>query len=131
MPEGKPFIKSGQLFDCQNPFENLSNNDILFAEAMNEALRWHLSNCADYKAFLAENGLVSEKESYLPEQIPPLLTDLLNNYKLVSVGDKQIKYRIISNTNFDSSDNKLILDARSYKRLIKIYENIFNYLLIF
>ena len=127
MSEGKPFIKSGQLFERMNPFDEEQEVRTLFNDAMNEALRWHLSHCTDYKAFLAENGLVSEKESYLFEQIPPVLTDLLNNYKLVSVGDKQIKYRIISNTNFDSSDNKLILDARSYKRLLRIWENIFNY----
>ena len=78
MSEGKPFIKSGQLFDCQNPFDDLPNKDILFAEAMNEALHWHLSHCSDYKAFMAENGLVDDKELYLLEQIPPILIDVLN-----------------------------------------------------
>ena len=127
MPEGKPFIRSGELFDCINPFEKGESNDLLFKDAMNESLRWHLSHCADYRSFLAENGLISSNQIYSPEQIPPVLTDILNNYKLISVPEKQIKYKIISNNNSGSSDNKLILDARSYKRIIKIFENIFNY----
>ena len=127
MSEGKPFIKSGQLFDCQNPFDDLPNKDILFAEAMNEALHWHLSHCSDYKAFMAENGLVDDKELYLLEQIPPILIDVLNNYKLTSVPDKQIKYSVLTENNSNSTDRKLILDARSYKRLLRIWENIFNY----
>ena len=127
MSEGKPFIKSGQLFDCQNPFDDIPNKDILFTEAMNESLHWHLSHCGDYKAFMAENGLLDDKELYLPEQIPPIFIDVLNNYKLTSVPDKQIKYRVLTENNTDSSDRKLILDARSYKRLLRIYENIFNY----
>ena len=127
MSEGKPFIKSGLLFDYLNPFEEEQHIEQTFTEAMNEALRWHLAHCNDYRAFMAENGLVDDKQVYLPEQIPPVLVDVLNNYKLISVSDKQIKYTILTENNSESSDRKLKLDARSYKRLLKIYENIFNY----
>ena len=127
MPEGKPFIKCGQLFDCQNPFDDNPDKSVLFSEALNETLRWHLTHCDDYRAFMAENGFIGDNSLYLPEQIPPILVDVLNNYKLTSVPDKQIKYTVLTENNSDVSDRKLILDARSYKRLIKIYENIFNY----
>ncbi|MBR4330924.1 MAG: hypothetical protein IKP71_13870, partial [Candidatus Riflebacteria bacterium] len=44
-----------------------------------------------------------------------------------SVPDKQIKYSVLTENNSNSTDRKLILDARSYKRLLRIWENIFNY----
>ncbi len=127
MSEGKPFIKSGQLFDCQNPFDDNFDKSILFNEALNEALRWHLAHCDVYRAFMAENGFIGGNKLYLPEQIPPIFIDVLNNYRLTSVPDKQIKYTILTENNSDVGDRKLILDARSYKRLLKIYENIFNF----
>ena len=126
MPEGKPFIRSGELFDCLNPFEEGESVDLLFNDSMNEALHWHLSNCNDYKAFLSENGLVDNRLQYLPEQIPPILTDIFKKYKLLSVPEKQIKFKISSNNN-DCTENKLLLDARSHKRILKIYEKLFDY----
>ena len=119
MSEGKPFVKCGELFDRLNAFD-YNNIDQLFFEAMNETLRWHVSHCNDYRTFLAESGIVDYKQMYQPEQIPPLLVDIFQKYNIVSVPGKQIKFEIYAN------NKKLILDARSHKRLLKIFNNIFK-----
>ena len=125
MSEGKPFIKCGELFDCQKAYDHTPENNNLFYEAMNEALRWHISHCEVYKNYLAESGIIDFKNNYMVEQIPPILTDIFNNHRLVSVPEKQIKFEIQPSLQNNSS-NRLILDARSHKRILKIYENIFG-----
>lgn len=123
MAEGRPFISSGKLFDYTNAFQSNIETDELFTEAVNEALQWHISHCNIYKLLLAENGLIDFKYKYLPEDIPPLLNDFFKDNLFLSVPEKQIKFEIIS---YNNSNNRLVLDAKSYKRIIKIYENIFK-----
>ena len=38
MSEGKPFVKSGQLFDWVNAYDCCDESECLFTEAMNESL---------------------------------------------------------------------------------------------
>lgn len=121
MSEGKPFIKCGELFDCRDAFNKDENTDRLFFDAINEAFHWHINNCQDYKAFLMENGIADFKSKYSSDQIPPLLVDIFKQFRIISVSEKQIKIEITNEKN-----DKLLLDARSYKRLVKIYENIFT-----
>lgn len=123
MAEGKPFISSGLLFDHTNAFENSFETEDLFTEAVNEALQWHISHSNIYKSLLAENGLIDFKFKYLPEDIPPLLNEFFKDNLFLSIPEKQIKYEIIS---YNNSNNRLILDAKSHKRILKIYENIFK-----
>lgn len=123
MSEGKPFIKSGRLFDCENAFYRNEELTKLFLDSMKEAMKWHISHCADYKSFLDENGIIDFNEIDNVEQIPPLLVDVFKKYSFVSVPEKQIRYEIPYEKN-----DKLLLDVRSYKRLLKIYENIFSIL---
>ena len=120
MSEGKPFIRSGQLFDCKNAYDYSPEIEFLFTDAMNEALRWHVTHCEVYKAFLSENGLIDFKTNYSTENIPPLLSDIFKYYSLISISEKLIKLKIKTN------NKQLILDAKSHKRILKIYENIFN-----
>ncbi len=123
MSEGKPFIKSGQLFDWVNAYDYCPQSECLFTEAMNESLHWHIMNSSIYKSFLSDSGLVSIKNKYLTEDIPPILADIFKENRILSVPEKQIKYEIISG---NKKDKRLILDAKSHKRLLKIYENIFK-----
>lgn len=125
MAEGKPFIKCGQLFDHSDAFDYSPETEQLFIDAMNEALRWHANHCPDYKAFLAENGLIDFKQKYLPEQIPPLLVSIFKEFKLASVSEKQVKIELTS-SGTGGRKSAIILDARSYKRILKIVENIFG-----
>ena len=123
MSEGKPFISCGQLFEHINAYDFTPETENLFIEATNETLHWHITNNSDYKNFLAENGIIDFKRKYLPENISPLLIDIFQKYPLLSVPEKQIKLSIASQNN---PERKLLLDARSHKRILKIYENIFK-----
>ena len=123
MAEGKPFINCGKLFEHINAFDYTTETENLFTEAINETLHWHITNNSDYKLFLAENGLVDFKRKYSSETIAPLLIDIFKKYPLLSVPEKQIKLTIASQSN---RSRKLLLDARSHKRILKIYENIFK-----
>lgn len=123
MSEGKPFIRCGELFDHPRAFEHNPLSEELFVEAMNEALNWHVTNCRDYKSFLAENGLADFKKAILPEQIPPLSLSIFTNFYLTSVPEKLAKIKY----NFSGRNKEeIFLDARSCKRILKITENIFS-----
>lgn len=123
--ESRPFVKSGELFDFANAFCHTSETDSLFESAMNEALKWHAGHCADYNAFLSENGLIDFKQQYSSEFIPPVFYEILRDFNLISVPEKQVKFRLFSD-NTAKNCCPLILDARSHKRLLKITEAIFG-----
>ena len=125
MAEGKPFIKCGELFDHTDAFDYNTQTEQLFIDAMNEALRWHANHCPDYRAFLAENGLVDFKQKYLSEQIPPLLVTILKEFKLTSVPEKLAKLELVPSDS-EGRKSQIFLDARSYKRILKIVESIFG-----
>ena len=74
--ESRPFVKSGELFDFVDAFCHTSETDSLFEDAMNEALKWHAGHCADYNAFLSENGLIDFKQQYSSEFIPPVFYEI-------------------------------------------------------
>ena len=123
MAEGKPFINCGKIFEHINAYDCTPETDNLFIEAINETLHWHITHNNDYKNYLAENGLIDYKNQYSLENIPPLLIDIFMKYPLLSVPEKQIKLTIDSKNNHN---RKLFLDARSHKRILKIYDNIFK-----
>ena len=125
MAEGKPFENCGKLFDITRAFDHTPQTEELFNKAMNEALRWHVSKCPEFKSFLNLSGLIDFKSDYLPEQIPPLLVTVFKEFKLASVPDKQVKLELTS-SGTGGRKSSIILDARSYKRILKIVENIFS-----
>lgn len=124
MAEAKPFENCGKLFDTVDAFAHNSANEELFNRAMSEALRWHAAHCPEFKAFLQDSGLVDFKRDYFPEQIPPLLVTIFKEFRLVSVSEKQVKIELTS-SGTGGRKSAIVLDRRSYKRILKIVDNIF------
>ncbi len=125
MAEGKPFVKTGELFDCGQAFAHNEQNRQLFNEAMREALHWHLRNCPDFKAFMRESGLPEKIDDLSPEEIPPLLVTIFKEFRLISVPDAQVKIELTS-SGTGGRKSAIVLDNRSYKRIQKIVLNIFD-----
>ena len=125
LAEGKPFTKTGQLFDVSNAFAHTNENDLLFEEAMNEALSWHLKKCPEFRAFMAESGLSKHKGLISSEEIPPLLVTIFKENKLISIPEDKIKIELTS-SGTGGQTTAIVLDNRSYKRIFKIVENIFG-----
>lgn len=125
MAEGRPFVSCGDLFDITDAFNHTKATDELFKKAMNEALRWHAAKCPEFRAFLALNGLTDPKEDVELEQIPPIMVTCFKEYRLASVPDKQVKLELTS-SGTGGRKSAIILDAKSYKRILKIVDNIFG-----
>ena len=125
MAEAKPFERCGQLFDINRAFAHSRENDRLFDQAMNEALRWHAARCPDYRAFLEVCGLTDFTRDYAPEEIPPLLVTIFKEFRLASVPESQVKIELTS-SGTGGRKSAIILDHRSYRRIMKILNNIFD-----
>lgn len=125
LAEAKHFASCGRLFDSQAAFAHNRASDELFNAAMNEALRWHAAKCPEFKAFLAASGLVDLQRSYPPEQIPPLLVTIFKEFKLISVPEKQVRIELTS-SGTGGRRSAIVLDNRSYKRILKIVDHIFD-----
>jgi phenylacetate-coenzyme A ligase PaaK-like adenylate-forming protein len=125
LAEGKPFVKTGELFDCGQAFAHNQHNRLLFEEAMREALQWHLRKCPDFKSFMRESGLSEKVEKVVPEDIPPLLVTIFKEFRLISVPEEQVKIELTS-SGTGGRKSAIVLDNRSYKRIQKIVSNIFD-----
>ena len=124
LAEGKPFENCGRLFDCPDAFSHNTETRQLFDAAMNEALRWHASRCPEFKAFLALNGISDLRQEISPENIPPLLVTVFKEFKLISVPEKQVKIELTS-SGTGGRKSAIVLDHRSYRRILKIVDAIF------
>lgn len=124
MAEGKPFEKTGELFDCSQAFAHNEQTWQLFNEAMREALNWHLRNCPDFRAFMRESGLPGDVKDMVPEEIPPLLVTIFKEFRLISVPESQVKIELTS-SGTGGRKSAIVLDNRSYRRIQKIVTNIF------
>ncbi len=125
LAEGKPFEKTGELFDCAEAFSHGEKADRLFGESMLEALQWHLQRCTDFRAFMRESGLPQNLNEIAPEDIPPLLVTIFKEFRLASVSDSQVKIELTS-SGTGGRKSAIILDNRSYRRIQKIVFNIFS-----
>ncbi len=125
LAEGRPFVSCGDLFDIKDAFNHTKDTDELFKKAMNEALRWHASKCPDFKEFLALQGLTNFKEDIEIEQIPPVMVTCFKEFKLASIPDERVKLELTS-SGTGGRKSAIILDAKSYKRILKIVDNIFG-----
>jgi phenylacetate-coenzyme A ligase PaaK-like adenylate-forming protein len=125
LAEGKPFVQTGELFDCEEAFAHSLANEQLFAQSMREALVWHLKNCPDFAAFMRESGLAENIDQVEPEEIPPLLVTIFKEFRLISVPDDKVKIELTS-SGTGGRKSAIVLDNRSYKRIQKIVFNIFS-----
>lgn len=125
MAEGKPFEKTGRLFDCLEAFEHNELTEKLFDESMRECLEWHLKKCPDFCSFMRESGLSENIENLTPEEIPPLLVTIFKEFRLISVPESQVKIELTS-SGTGGRMSAIVLDNRSYRRIQKIVFNIFN-----
>lgn len=125
MVEPKEFRACGQLFANGDAFMHNEQTEQLFAEAMNEALRWHARRCPDFKAFLAGCGLTDFSREYTAEQIPPLLVTIFKEFRLASVPAEQVKIELTS-SGTGGRKSAIILDKRSYRRIMLIVDHIFT-----
>jgi phenylacetate-coenzyme A ligase PaaK-like adenylate-forming protein len=125
LAEGKPFEATGLLFDQLEAFDHTPEAEKLFAESMREALRWHLKNCADFRAFMLESGLGDDIDNLAPEEIPPLLVTIFKEFRLISVPENKVKIELTS-SGTGGRKSAIVLDNRSYRRIQKIVFNIFN-----
>lgn len=124
MVEPKEFSACAQLFSTTAAFSHNRQTEQLFNAAMNEALRWHASRCPDFKSFLAGNGLTDFSREYPAEQIPPLLVTIFKEYRLASVPPEKVKIELTS-SGTGGRRSAIILDNRSYKRIMQIVDHIF------
>lgn len=125
LAEGKPFVRTGELFDWSAAFDHCKNTDELFAGAMREALSWHLAKCPDFRNFMRESGLPQDLDIIAPEDIPPLLVTIFKEFRLISVPESQVKIELTS-SGTGGRKSAIVLDNRSYRRIQKIVSNIFD-----
>lgn len=124
MAEPKPFVNCGKLFDYKNAFEHDSHSEVLFDKAMNETMQWHLKRCADFRLFMREQGF-TDPTGLKPEDYPPLLVTIFKQFSLTSVTKKQVKLELTS-SGTGGRKSAIILDNRSYKRILKIVDSVFT-----
>lgn len=127
MAEGKPFISCGKLFDHADAFDHGAHTRQLFDDAMRETLAWHLKNCPDFRSFMKESGISASSNdiaTLAPEDFPPLLVTIFKEFRLVSVAEDQVKIELTS-SGTGGRKSAIILDNRSYKRILKIVDHIF------
>ena len=123
MSEGKPFINCGKLHDFYNAFTYNDETEIVFLRAFNETLRWHVLRCPEYKAWLSAYGFTNFRQIHKPFEIPLMPVSLFKKFTLSSTFYDLIKYDFGS-VSYDNHDNShIILEARSWKRLLKIISN--------
>lgn len=122
--EPRHFAACGRLFATREAFSHSSENDQLFDQAMNEALRWHASNCYDFRSFLAVRGMTDFRRSYASEEIPPLAVSIFKEFRLASVPEEKVKIELTS-SGTGGRKSAIILDNRSYRRIMMIVDNIF------
>ncbi len=124
LAEAKPFAACGELFDVSDAFDHNPYTGQLFDRAMNEALRWHAARCPEFRAFLSCAGLGDFDQDCAPEQIPPLLVTIFKEFRLISVPEKQVKIELTS-SGTGGRKSAIVLDHRSYRRILKIVNSIF------
>lgn len=125
MVEPKHFSACGRLFSIKNAFSHSIKNDRLFDEAMNEALRWHASRCPDFKAFLAVRGMTDFKKSWISQEIPPLAVSIFKEFRLSSIPEEKVRIELTS-SGTGGRKSAIILDNRSYNRIMTIVDHIFS-----
>lgn len=125
MAEAKPFASTGALFDISQAFAHSPDTDRLFNEAMHEALRWHLVRCRPFRDFLIRHDFLPGLTAVAPEAIPPLFVTIFKEHRLVSVPDADVKIELTS-SGTGGQRTAIILDHRSYRRILKLVDHIFG-----
>ncbi|NLI80000.1 MAG: acyl-protein synthetase [Candidatus Riflebacteria bacterium] len=125
MAEGKPFEACGRLFATSQAFGHSPATDRLFDEAMGEALRWHQQRCPEFRGFLARHGFTGKRLPVTPEEIPPLFVTIFKEHRLVSIPDERIRIELTS-SGTGGQRSAIVLDHRSYRRILQIVDHIFD-----
>lgn len=124
MPEPKPFINCGKLFDMKDAFAHDSDSEALFEEAIQETMTWHMQNCPDFRLFMHEAGLKNPAD-FKSDEIPPLLVTIFKEFQLASIKPEEVKLELTS-SGTGGRKSAIILDERSYNRILKIVDSVFT-----
>lgn len=121
MGEGKPFVKTGRLFDIADAFRHSPETDALFDEAMAECFEWHRQRCPEFARFLVRKGFSPTRVLDRPEEIPPLFVTIFKHFRLVSIPDEEIEMELTS-SGTAGQRSAIVLDRRSLKRFLKLVD---------
>ena len=121
MGEGRPFVKTGCLFDIEDAFQHSPETDALFDEAMVECFDWHRRRCPEYARFLELKGFPASRFPTHPEEIPSLFVTIFKHFRLVSIPDEQIAMELTS-SGTAGQRSAIVLDRRSLKRFLKLVD---------
>lgn len=125
MAEKKPFVDCGTLFDAADAFAHSPEMDQLFDAAMTEALLWHRLNCPDFSAFLDYKKFCPGVRPIPAESIPPFLVTIFKEHRLISIPEDKVKIELTS-SGTGGQRSAIVLDNRSYKRILKIVDGVFG-----
>lgn len=125
MAEGKPFLQTGELFEISDAFAYSSNIESLFNRAMAEALLWHQEKCPGFSEFLKYKKFNYSAKNFDATKIPPIFVTVFKENRLTSIADDEIKIELTS-SGTGGQKSAIVLDNRSYKRILKIVDNIFS-----
>lgn len=124
MAEKPPFEACGRLFDLSDAFVQCHATEVLFADAMREALAWHRARCPEFAGFLEAKGL-NDDSPVAPEDIPTLLVTIFKEHRLISIPDSKIKIELTS-SGTGGQRSAIVLDKRSYDRILRVVDAIFG-----
>lgn len=125
MAEPACFEASEQLFDCPRAFAHDRETDQLFERAMHECVRWHATRCEVFARFLEQRGFDWKADQYKSEDIPALFVTIFKQHELISVPAGQVKLELTS-SGTGGRRSRIVLDQRSYRRILKIVDHIFG-----
>jgi len=125
LAEKIPFVECGRLFDVEDAFCHSAEMDNLFDAAMTEAVAWHRINCPEFSAFLDLKGFFPGIRPIPSDTIPPLLVTIFKEHRLISVPEESVKIELTS-SGTGGQRSAIVLDNRSYNRILKIVDGIFG-----
>lgn len=126
MAEGKIFQKTGRLFDVSGAFDHSDENAALFDDSIHEAVSWHWKHCPAFRSFLECRGFsLSGLMEQPPEALPPFFVTVFKHHRLVSIDEKEVKIELTS-SGTGGQKSSIVLDNRSYRRILRIVDNIFG-----